>query len=182
VTPTSAQPTRWRDELEQRMLVRSLELLDDDLPELRAFGDDWKANGLDDPTARALHIAALGDFQPLLFLFAEALDRSAGTAPPALVHAARAAAKRAKSLGLLLIGLHRERSPDAYELAVGSYDLFVEAAAALRDELAGALGTPAADRAPSGAFHRRLLDLRRYCYGGPAEPSGVLAAAAPSPG
>lgn len=148
-----------------RKLEPSPALLGTDHAELAAFGEEWRAAGLRAPLAHALHVAALGDFQPTLFLFAEGAAQVEGAELEPVAAASRRAAKRAKSLGMLMLALHREDSPDAYALALGSFDSFLDAVATLRDEIAARLGRePPTPPEPTGAFAARLAGLAAYCF------------------
>lgn len=173
VRPTAGTAPRSAAEFAPRVLGPSLELIGADLPELRLFGEQWQLNGLEPPLAHALHVAVLGDFQPTLFLFAEAgRCLEGGGAPEAVVEPAAAAARRAKSLGLLLLALHREGSPDAYAVATGAFDRFLGSVEELAGAIAAELGTelPAAPE-PTGFVRRRLQDLAGYCF--EEEPSAA---------
>jgi hypothetical protein len=175
VRQTGRRPPATLERFTAQVLEPSQALLALDRAELRSFGERWRTGGLDDVTAHALHVAALGDFQPVLFLFAEAACRlpDAHALTP-LVELARAAARRAKSLGLLLLALHRERSSDAYELALERFDAFGDAVEELWGALASRLGEdPYAPREPAGALEARLRALGSYCFGStPARDAG----------
>jgi hypothetical protein len=164
--PTSGRPPATLCEYSARTLTQSLALLELDTVELRSFGAHWRTSGLDEQSAHALHVAVLGDFQPALFLFAEAAERFDGASSLAgVTGAARSAARRAKSLGLLLLALHRKRSTDAYALALDAFDAFAASAETLRDALALQTGAPQAPPPPpTGAFELRLTELARYCF------------------
>jgi len=163
-TAGSSPPTA--EELASRTLRPSLQLLAIDTVELRAFAELWRREGIDDPLARALHVAVLGDFQPTLFLFAEAArawDRGGGLEP--VIERAAAAARSAKTLGLLLLALHRETSGDAYEIAIAAFDRFLDAAEALLESIAGRLEEePPAGVEASGVVQARLQSLVGYCF------------------
>ncbi len=148
-----------------RTLEPSLALLSADHAELGAFREEWGAAGLSVPLAHALHVAALGDFQPTLFLFAEGAGQIEGADLAPVTTASRQAAKRAKSLGMLLLALHRETSADAYALALAAFDSFLDAVEALREAIAARLGGErATPPQPTGAFAQRLAELARYCF------------------
>lgn len=167
-------PAASLPELAERLLAPSLELLGGDLVELGAFAARWRARGLDEARAHALHVAVLGDFQPLLFLFAEVLGRSGVAELAAAGGAARMAARRAKSLGLVLIALHRERRGEGYELALHAFEQFVDAAADLHGALRQRLGDAGVPPGESdGALERRLSDLAVYCFAASAPASAV---------
>jgi hypothetical protein len=156
-------------ELTERLLAPSLELLARDLVELRTFAARWRARGLDEVRAHALHVAVLGDFQPVLFLFAEAvvLGEDAGLA--GVAEAAYLAARRAKSLGLVLIALHRQNRSDVYGFALHAFELFVDAAEDLSAALEARLGDAGTLPGESdGALERRLSELAEYCFAAPA--------------
>ena len=172
VRATAGSP-RTAEQMASRTLRPSLRLLAVDAVELRAFGERWRRDGIDDPLARALHVAVLGDFQPTLFLFAEAArawDRGGGLEP--VIGPAAAAAKSAKTLGLLLLALHREASDDAYEIAIAAFDRFLDAAEALLASIAGWLGEePPGGTAARGIVQERLQGLARYCFSSSASVS-----------
>lgn len=166
VRPIAGTAARTADEFAVRTLAPSLRLLAVDTVELRAFAERWRRDGIDDPFARALHVAVLGDFQPSLFLFAEAtraLD-AGGDLDPVAVRAL-AAARSAKTLGLLLLALHREASEDAYEIAIGAFDRFLVAVEALLASIAGHLDEePPGGVEARGIVEERLQGLVRYCF------------------
>lgn len=163
-----ASASRTVTRLHERLVRPSLPLLAQDIPELRSFAEQWHAEGLDDLSAHALHIAVLGDFQPVLFLFAEAGSRlgglGAGAKLDSVFVSARKATRRAKSLGLLLLALHREPSSDAYMLALANFELFLESLEGLHEAIVTTLGERFTSVEADGAFGRRLQELARYCF------------------
>jgi hypothetical protein len=165
VRPSGDDPAAGTAEFTAHVLEPSLALLSADHAELGAFGEEWRADGLERPLAHALHVAALGDFQPTLFLFAEGAARIEGADLDPVTEAGWRAARRAKSLGMLMLALHREDSPDAYALALRPFDSFLDAVAVLRDAIAARLGRqPPAPAEPTGAFAQRLSELAAYCF------------------
>jgi hypothetical protein len=162
--PPAANPSA----LWERLSRPSLELLARDLVELRSLAARWRARGLDELRARALHVAVLGDFQPVLFLFAEAVVRDEDADLADIAEAALLAARRAKSLGLLLIALHRQSQGEAYAFALPAFELFVDGVEALHASLEARLGDAGAPPAESdGALERRLGGLAEYCFADP---------------
>jgi hypothetical protein len=165
----------------ERALEPSLRLLSTDTVELRAFAERCRLEGLDELTARALHVAALGDFQPTLFLFAEGIRNLKGDEELAtLVAPALTAAKAAKSLGLLLLALHRDPNPPAYGIAIGALDCFLAAAETLLEAIATELDSSLpAPGEPTDLVRRRLRELAAYCFSAES-PSTVPRPAASS--
>jgi hypothetical protein len=172
VRAAEGEPPATLEHFIARVLAPSRLLLALDSAELLSFAERWRTRGLDDVTAHALHVAALGDFQPILFLFAEATYRFAGAGVIApIADTARIASRRAKSLGLLLLALHRESSSDAYEFALPTFELFMDSLDELHDAIARHLGAGACTRhEPAGKFVRRLEELAGYCFMSTAAP------------
>jgi hypothetical protein len=176
VSATAGTLPKSAAEFASRALGPSLRLLSADLAELRFFAARWHADGLDELLAHALHVAVLGDFQPTLFLFAEAArslpggERLAAVTRPSLL-----AAQRAKALGLLLVAIHQRPSEAAYAGAVAAFDRLLEALEELLQAIAGQLGASPPSVEPSGYLRERLDGLVGYCF---AEGA---AAAAPRP-
>jgi hypothetical protein len=79
---------------------------------------------------------------------------------------ARTASRRAKSLGLLLLALHRETSSEAYEFALPTFELLVDSLDELQTAIASQLGCGTSHRwqAPAGVFEQRLENLADYCF------------------
>jgi hypothetical protein len=149
-----------------RLARESLELLALDVPALRGFAAELRLNGLDSVSGRALHVAVLGDFQPVLFLFAAALELSSDPAAARLLEPARRAAAKAKILGLVLLGLHRDGSAAAYDLCIGAFDALVVALDVLGEALAHAVGSqpPISAAGDSGPVTERLMGLITFCF------------------
>jgi hypothetical protein len=167
VRPTAGAGPRSAAEFAARVLGPSLRLLSVDLAELRSFAGRWHAEGLDETRAHAMHVAVLGDFQPTLFLFAEAARglEGGGELLASVVEPALRAAKSAKALGLLLIAIHRRPSARAYADAVGAYDRFLDAVDLLLDAIVDRLGVAHPPPAiPTGRVEQRLRELVRYCF------------------
>jgi hypothetical protein len=162
------RPTSNLPKLTERLLAPSLALLARDIVELRSFGACWRTHGLNELRAHALHVAVLGDFQPVLFLFAEAVVLEEDSRLAHVAKAAFLAARRAKSLGLVLIALHREHCSDAYEFALHAFEPFVDAVEDLRAALEAQLGDAGGPPGESdGALERRLSELAAYCFAAP---------------
>ncbi len=177
VHPTAGAAPGSAGELAARVLGPSRELIGADLAELRLFAEQWRQEGLEEPFAHALHVAALGDFQPTLFLFAEAARcLEGGEELEAVTGPAFAAAKRAKSLGLLLLALHRETSPDAYAIAIGALDRFLDAVEVLEAAIAARLGLQPLVAEPTGFVRRRLSELASYCFAAESDAEAGSAA------
>ena len=152
--------------LAARWFPISLDLLASDIPTLRAGLHAWSDRTLTYVLARGLHVLVLGDFQPILYLFARALDGNVSKATAAVRTAALDASIRAKKLGLLLLALHLEEGGDRYKLALHPMKNFISSLEALMLELASATGASIPDIEEVGAelFHSRLLNVTEWCF------------------
>ncbi|MBH0780862.1 BtrH N-terminal domain-containing protein [Nocardia bovistercoris] len=136
---------------------------------LGALLDELGAEGLGLVTARALHVLVLGDIQPLLFVYANALSVTEDGLPPAVAEvrsAAAAARVCAKRLGLALIAAHENADPAA------TYPRVLVLAGPLRsalDELGAALvaaGGTEGPRDPTALprLRTRFAHIERTCF------------------
>lgn len=156
-----------RDEL----LRMSVDLLATDIAVLRRFLATWDGRTMPYLLARGFHVAVLGDFQPVLFIFAQALSGDERPEVQAVRGAASAAAAGSKRLGLLLLAQHRYRSDRVYGMCREAFARLIEMLDALLGRLCAAVQLPMPDAPePVDDFRSRLADVTELCF----DPGGTV--------
>lgn len=120
--PARGDPQKIADDI----FPESIPQLAHDIAAMRAWLPTWDTIPWDLARARSLHIAALGDFQPQLFIAASAL---AGSAPSLLAEARDAcaqAAATARDLAFRFIALHKYEKAAMYRSCCRQMHAFVD--------------------------------------------------------
>jgi hypothetical protein len=113
-------------EIADEIFPESIPQLAHDIAALRAWLRTWDTIPWDLVQARSLHMTAIGDFQPQLFVVANAL---AGDAPAALAtvrQACAAASTAARDLAFRLIALHQYENAAMYRGARRQMSKFID--------------------------------------------------------
>ncbi|MFJ1637809.1 MULTISPECIES: hypothetical protein [unclassified Streptomyces] len=137
---------------------------------LRGLFGRFRAEGLRGELGRGLHVLVLGQIQPLMFLYGEALTGAEDPAVQRVREAALAVSGATKRLGQALITAHgradRER---AYEAALALSNRLVDAfdrlVAAMRDAGGSVADSPDPEEVGE-ALYARLIETTEKCFGG----------------
>ncbi|MFD7068316.1 hypothetical protein ACFV97_13930 [Streptomyces sp. NPDC059913] len=137
---------------------------------LRGLFGRLRAEGIRGELGRGLHVLVLGQIQPLMFLYGEALTGAEDPAVRRVREAALAVSGATKRLGQALIAAHgRDDRERAYEAALSLSDRLVDAfdrlVAAMRDAGGSVAGSPDPEEIRE-AFHARLVETTEKCFGG----------------
>lgn len=174
VTVTDAPDTSDPEEYFADRLDRDTTLLSVGARALGELLDELTDDGLGLVTARALHVLVLGDIQPQLFIYANALAVPPARGEPlslppemaAVRTAALAARVCAKRLGIALIAAHEQPDP------LAAYPRVLELARPLRGTLdrlrealvvAGGQEGPA-DPGASARLRKRFAHIENTCF------------------
>lgn len=156
--PTHSDPQKVADDI----FPESIPQLAHDIAALHAWLPTWDTIPWDLISARSLHMTAIGDFQPQLFIVANAL---AGDVPAALATARQAcagAAVAARDLAFRLIALHQHENAAMYRGARRQMNKFVDSLEPVIDSLCGERGITMPPRPVLGpeVFSERLAVIR----------------------
>ena len=134
-----------------------------DIPALQRFFGLLNDIDLHGDVARGVHILALGQIQPGLFLFGRSLDGVTGADHREVRAQALAAAEKAKRLGLNLIAAHRYETATIYRSAMRAHRDLLAALRSLGEALGISPDTPpGADAVLS--WLERLRSVVSWCY------------------
>ncbi|MFK4100732.1 hypothetical protein ACI2L1_11780 [Streptomyces sp. NPDC019531] len=166
---TSPVDQRTGDEFGRAQIVTRTAPLASEAIALRHFFGALRENGLSGELGRGLHVLVLGDLQPLLFLFGEALTDAQDPQVLRVRQAALSAAAGAKRLGQALIAAHSQRDrQQGYQAALALADRLLNGVdslvAAMRDAGGSVLGGPDPDNV-TRALHAKLAAITETCFG-----------------
>jgi len=166
---TAPVDERTADEFGRAQIATRTASLASDAVALRRLFDRLRENGLSGELGRGLHVLVLGDLQPLLFLYGEALAGAEDPLVQRVRKAALVAAGGAKRLGQALIAAHSQSDrARSYASALVLADRMLNGVdglvAAMRDAGGSALGGHAPGDVVE-ALQTRLAEITEKCFG-----------------
>ncbi|SCL18057.1 Glutamate-1-semialdehyde aminotransferase [Micromonospora inyonensis] len=161
-----ASPRDTAETLRETLLAPGADWLSADMPAVSGFAESWRKQGLTGPLARGLHVVALGEIQPNLYLTSVAVAEEF----PDVTAAAGRAAAGARHLGRLLLAAHRyagDRPDDrsVYEPAIDSFLRLRTALDEYTDVVHHRLGRYRTQRpGDPEALWKRVARTSRWCF------------------